>query len=437
MAVVTLVVPTVEVFFDLSETGGAFFTLDDPVRGVLDDVDYTLGDVVATDITSFVYDIAVNRGRSRELDEIQAGTCAIKLRNYDGRFLPDDLNDHYLTDEFGELLTDEFGNPLVINAPYGVDSIRPGKRVRVSVGGSPIFDGIIDAWDYKFDNNKRVDASFTATDALSSLARKSLDEWTTTPGQTAGERLVDLLDRPEVQYPANRAIDNGTSTLTDDTVAWNTNALQYGQLVAKSELGRLFAAANGVLTFRERLSLVNQSASVVFADDGNGIGFSGVTVDTSSVLLSNRVSVEPVGGTIQIAENSSSIDRYGLRQLSLSGILLDSDAQAADMAGFLSNIYGEPQTRIASLVVYLDGLSATDRAQVLALDLASVVSVAWTPTGASSQTVQLSVVEGVSHQTGVDSLHTVSLSLSPIAQAEVFVLDSDVLGVLDSGVLAY
>ena len=155
------------------------------------------------------------------------------------------------------------------------------------------------------------------------------------------------------------------------------------------------------------------------------------------MLLSNRVSVEPVGGTIQIAENSSSIDRYGLRQLSLSGILLDSDAQAADMAGFLSNIYCEPQTRIASLVVYLNGLSATDRAQVLALDLASVVSVAWTPTGASSQTVQLSVVEGVSHQTGVNSLHTVSLSLSPVAQSEVFVLDSDTLGVLNSGVLAY
>ena len=433
----TVVVPTVEVFFDLSETGGAFFTLDDPVRGVLDNVDYPLGGDVATDITPFVYDIAVNRGRSRELDEIEAGTCAIKLRNYDGRFLPDDLNDHYLTDEFGELLTDEFGDPLLINVPYGVDNIRPGKRVRVSVGGSAIFDGVIDAWDYSFSADKRVDASLTATDALSSLARKSLDEWTTTASQTAGERLVDLLNRPEVQYPANRDIDAGISTLTGDTVAWNTNALQYAQLVAKSELGRLFAAANGVLTFRDRHSLVNASASVVFADDGSGISFNGVDVDTSSVLLANRVSVEPVGGTIQTAENSSSIGRFGVRQLSLSGILLDSDAQAADMAGFLSNIYGEPQTRIASLDIYLDGLSAVERAQVLALDLASVVSVAWTPTGASSQTVQLSVVEGVRHQTGVASLHVVSLSLSPIAQSEVFVLDSDVLGVLDSGVLAY
>jgi len=63
--------------------------------------------------------------------------------------------------------------------------------------------------------------------------------------------------------------------------------------------------------------------------------------------------------------------------------------------------------------------------------------VTWTPTGASSATTQLSVVEGVRHDTSYDGLHVVTLSLSPVAQTEVFVFDDSALGLFNSGVLAY
>lgn len=414
----TAVAPTVEVFFDLAETGGDFFTFNDDVKGEFDNTTYTLAGDIAQDITDYCYAIGVQRGRSRELDEIEAGTCEVRLRNYDGRFLPRSLD------------------PDAVDPPY-LDNIRPGKRVRVSVEGVAIFDGIIDDWNFQFDADLRVDAWFVASDALASLARKSFDAWTATAAQTAGPRLTAVLNRGEVGYPANRSIDVGSSTLQGDSVSWGSNVLNYCQLVVKSELGRLFAAADGVLTFKERLALVNPAATATFADDGSGIGFNGIVVDSSSTLLANRVGVDREGGTLQTTENDASIALYGVRQLSLPGLLLDSDVQSKDMADFLSSIYSSPQTRIAELVVYLDALSDADRAQVVGLDLADVVSVLWTATGASSATTQVSVVEGVRHSTSYDGLHVVTLALSPVTQTEVFVFDDDVLGVFDSGVFAY
>lgn len=413
----TAITPKVEVWFGNTETPGDVFVLDDLVKGELDDATYVLGGdlLVPSDITSNCYDISIRRGRSRELDEIQAGTCAVRLRNYDGSFLPELMS-----------TTD----------PFGAGNITPGKRVRVSVYDIPIFDGIVDDWEYEFDSDLRVDAGFVAADALASLARKSFDEWTATPSQAEGARLTAILDRGEVVFGANRDLDVGAATLQGDLVTWGSNVLNYAQLVVKSGLGRLFAAADGVLTFRDRHALVDATAAVVFADDGTGIPFSGVKVSRSAELLANRVSVDREGGVAQTATNATSAAKYGVRQLSIGGLLLDSNTQSLDMANFLAGIYAEPPTRIASMQVFLDNLTVTQQTQVLALDLAHVVSVTWTPVGGSEFT-QLSVVEGINHSTSFDGLHVVGLSLSPVSQTESFVLDDVVLGVLDAGVLTY
>jgi len=207
--------------------------------------------------------------------------------------------------------------------------------------------------------------------------------------------------------------------------------LSYAQLVAKSDLGRLFTSRDGVLTFSDR-GLVDPAPAVTFADNGTAIAFSDVKVSTSSDLLANRVSVNRVGGTVQTATNAASVAKYGVRQLSIGGLLLDTDVQSLDMANFLVGIYAEPPTRIASMQVFLDALTVTQQTQVLSLDLSNIVSVTWTPKGGSAFT-QLSVVEGISHSTSFDGLHVVDLALSPVSQTESFVFDHVVLGVFDTG----
>jgi DNA helicase HerA-like ATPase len=67
----TLPTTTVEVTFTASPFDS--FTLDDPVRGVLDNSNFTLGGEVFEDITADVLSVAVTRGKSRTLDHFTEG----------------------------------------------------------------------------------------------------------------------------------------------------------------------------------------------------------------------------------------------------------------------------------------------------------------------------------------------------------------------------
>lgn len=431
----------VEIYFDLTATGGDFFTLDDPVKGKLDDATYVLGGDVAVDITPYVASYSIDRGRSRELDEIYAGSCVVTLHNYDSRFLPDQFLDiEPLLDEDGNPLLDENGEALYDESyvlPYGVGNVTPGKRITVTTAGIVIFDGLVSSWRTEYDSSLRAAATIIAEDALAALGRRRFNEWTTTAGQSPGARLTAVLDRPEVDWGVNRSIDEGVSTLQADLVTWGSNVLNYCQLVVKSDLGRLFADRRNVLTFRDRHNLVNPTIAARFADDGTGIDFRRATLQVGSDLLFTDVSVDREGGIAQTATSAAAREAYGIRRLDVPGLLLSTDEQSADMSDYLLGIYDEPQPRIDEVEVMLDALDEADQATVATLDLSSVVVARLTPQGQAQIIDKTFVVEGVSHRSDARSTHVVVQRLSPIASAESFVLDNSTLGVLDSGVLAF
>ena len=411
----THVAEQVEIYFDLTAVGGDFFTLDDATKGELDGATYTLAGAVATDVSAYVMGYSLNRGRSRELDEIQAGAMTIRLNNYDGRFLPD-------------AFTGTVG-------PYGTN-IGPGKRVTVSAAGQAIFDGIIQGWDLSYDSDTSVNVNIMAVDALAQLGRRSFNEWTAVAGQTAGPRLTAILNRSEVAWTPNRVIDAGVSTLQGDLVTHGSNVLNYCQLVVKSDLGRLFASRAGTLTFRDRHALVDASPTLTFDDAGAGIAFISADLEYGDTLLYTDVSVDREGGTAQTVTDDDARDLYGIRRLDVGGLLLDSDDQSLDQASWLNGIYSTPQPRINSLTVDLGSLPTADQAAVCSLDLASVVSVSWTPRGGTAIVANY-VVEGLAHSADARGSHEVSVQLSPISGGESLILDGNILGILDSGVLAY
>jgi hypothetical protein len=74
----------VSVAFDLSANGvGNYFTLDDPVKGVLDNTTYVLAGDVLVDLTSRVRSVQVKRGRNRQLGRHTAGAANITFDNRD------------------------------------------------------------------------------------------------------------------------------------------------------------------------------------------------------------------------------------------------------------------------------------------------------------------------------------------------------------------
>lgn len=404
---------TVTAYFDLSATGGAFFTLDSATKGVLDGTTFKLAGNVATDITADTMRVSVRRGRDSQLfTDIPAGTASVQLQNRTRTY-----------------------DPNFAASPYA-GNIRPGKRVTIASNGISIFDGIIGDWNLDYEVGGQSLAFAECVDALGQLGRMEFDAWTTTASQTAGPRITAVLDRPEVAFTANRSIDTGVSVLQGDSVTWGSNVLNYLQLVTRSDLGRFYASRTGVVTFRDRLDPLNVGIAVTFADDGTGVPFAGVAVSYGSELLYNRVGIDRTGGVRQTVTDAASQALYGASSLSETGLLLNSDTQSLDMANYLLGVYDEPELRVAELVVELATLTGTQQAQVLGLDIASVISVTWTPNGVAPAMSRACIVEGIAHEITPDS-HTVTLSLGDADRRSFLQLDDAVFGRLDSNVLAF
>lgn len=411
-----IVDPVVTVFFGLTASGDLFFVLDDDVRGELDNTSYVLaGDIaVGEDISDRAHHITIRRGRSRELDEITTGTCGIDLRNHDRAF-----------------------DPVNAAGPYFGD-LRPGKQMNVSIYGVTIFDGVVDDWEQGFTADRHSDAAMFAVDSLGRLARREFDEWTTTGGQTPGERIMSVLDRTEVGWGSNRDVDLGISSLQADLVTWGSNVLNYLQLVARSDLGRLFDSRSGVLTFRDRHSVITSDLAASFADDGTGYKFSAAQPRSTSELFYNRVSVDREGGIAQTATDPAAASVDDIRSLTIPGLLLDSDVQSSDMADYLLGIYKDPDNRIALLEVIVSALAEADQAMVARIDIGDVVNVVWTPADVGAPIDVDLVVEGVEHELGIGQAHVMRLALSNTTQRIApFILDDATFGVLDQNVLTF
>jgi hypothetical protein len=410
----TLATPTIRVYFGSDAVPGDEFVLDDPVKGVLDSVTYLLGGDTGTLIDGDAYDIQIRRGRSRELDEFEAGTCTVVLHNHDRTY--DDTN--------------------AASALFG--NVIPGKRVSVSIWNQVVFEGTVEDWDNDWSVDEDASATMFAVDGLGQLALREFDEWTTTASQTAGTRIDAALNRPEVDYSISRDLDTGVSSLQADNVTWGSNVLNYLQLVAKSDAGRLFVTRDGTLRYQDRQALINPVSEADFADDSTGVHFHGITTTVGADLFFNRVGVDREGGTLQTSEDVTSQHDAGIRALSMSGLLMDTDDQASDMADWMLGLYKTPSTRVSSIMVKINALSASDRGYITQLDIGDVVTVSWTPQHIGASLDQVLVVEGIEHQLNSTGLHVMWLHTSLASQVGVFILDDSTYGRLDTGgVLAF
>lgn len=433
---------TVTAYFDLDPTGGPFFTLDDTTKGVLDNVTYLLGGPVGSDITPFVQGVTIRRGRDRQLDEITAGVATVQVLNVHREFDPDVTTGEVESSDGEAIITSDGEFILSSDGESGAfgGQIAPGKRLTIAALGITRFDGLIDDWSFAYEVGGMSTAQIEVVDALGTLGAREFDAWTATDGQTSGPRLEDVLDRPEVGFPTGqRNLDTGTSTLQGDNVSWGSNVLNYMQLVTKSDLGQLFASRVNTVTFYGRHHTFTGIGAPIFADDGSGIGFHGVTRARGTELLFNRIGVDREGGVQQTVTDASSVDQYGTESLTLSGLLLRDDDQSLAMAAYLVGLYSDPQTRISSITVKVHGLPMADQLTVLALDIGDVVRVVYTPNREGEPLDTFCLIEGVSETIGLGLYtHEITFSLSRLADGFAgtpFVLDSTEFGVLDQNVL--
>lgn len=377
--------------------------------GVADAGEFVVGtslvdgsDVIGDGMNSVMsagFEITITRGRFTQLwDAIDAGSCRVSLRNNDRDF-----------------------DPLYSSSPwYG--QLVPGRRVEVSANGILLWTGYVNDWDLDYDVEGLSTAYIQSTDALGMFGQLQFTAWTNT-ATTIDGKLNAICDRSEVSWPTTSRDFSGADiyfsvlspiTLQSDAVSWGSNVLNYCQLVARSNLGYLFASSDGYLTFKSRNILGTGGALATFSDDGSGIAYRAVAATVGSDRLFARVSVDREGGTAQtstVADPAQWVIDYGpLRSLSIAGLLMDSDAQSGYLADELLALYETPVYRISEIEVDITPLSTADQNTVLALDITDRVDVTFTPNDVGSAITQELVIQGVRHSISVER-HVVTFSL--------------------------
>jgi hypothetical protein len=406
--------PTLTVGVALGVPEDGDFILDDPTRGMLDSANNVLASGYTT-VTADSFNVAITRGRFTRLwDSVDAGSCTVSLRNMDRDY-----------------------DPAYLGSPYN-RYIVPGRGVRVTANGVNIWTGFVDDWELNYEVDGPSSAAAISTDALGMLGQLQFDAWTSV-GNTAGTKLSEVCNRSEVAWPAwLRDFDDGVEALQQDTVSWGSSVLNHCQNIARSELGYLYATPDGVLTFRDRTVAVGATSSASFSDDGTGIAYQGITAVLGSVLFSH-VRVDREGGAAQsavVADVEAWRDLYGpLRSLSISGLLLNTDAQSLALAEYLLSLYDSPRYRISELRVDITPLSTVDQTTVLGLDITDTIDVTFTPDGVGDPIIQPLVIQGIRHNIGTER-HVVELSVID-APIQFFRLDDAVYGYLDDDVLGF
>lgn len=385
------------------------FTLDDPIKGVLDSPDYPIEGIAFTDITSRLDDMTIDRGKNRELDRFNSGTLQASLRNEDRAF-----------------------DPLYTASPFFGDII-PRRRVRVKTDGALQFEGVIDDWNFAYDPSGESRAELIATDAFTYFSRQALVAGTATT-QTSGERVAAVLDMEGIEWPADkRDLDEGVSVLGEDV--FEGNALDYLQKVSTSEQGLFFIGKDGKAVFRSRLDATPTSTSVVdFADDGTGIPYALTAVNYGTELMVNQAVVKSSAGTATQTDVDSAT-LYGTIATELD-TLVNSVPQLENLAAYTIARFSQPEYRFGAIQVNLDTLSTSDKADVIGVEIGDVLRITFTPNDLPPALVQLGQVISVAHRV-TSSRHDIVFSLAAV-DFTFLVLDDTEFGKLDSGhILAF
>jgi hypothetical protein len=408
----------VELGADLGDRDPNSFKLDDPIKGVLDNTNYTLAGIRFFDITDRLLSATTSRGKNQALDRIDAGNLNIVLDNTDRLFDPLYADGFY----FGQLI--------------------PGRELRISCNGFPVIYGTIDDLDIAYAPGNRSNVSMTASDGLSTLTVNNLPE-VFPDVELSGARVTRILDLPEVDWAVDRrSIEVGNTLLSDVEITEGTGAIEYLQLIATSESGEIFVSKDNKFVFKQRNTIPNLP-NIIFTDEPAVEGFTvipfadlGVVYGTEElfnrVVLTNNFDLDPEQAT---AEDLDSQILYGPRSYTVNGLLNNSGTDLQFLADFLLLRFKEPQYRFSSVSVVMDTLSTEQQDEVLDLEIGDIVQVRFTPSGIPPAIEQYVRVIGISHDWGNDEKR-INLGLERL-DFSLFVLDNPVVGILDEDRLSY
>ena len=407
--------PTMQIMVGFQSTTGfgTPFLLNDAFYGVLNTAGRgTLGGVTMVDLTSIVESVNITRGRSRQLDQFNAGTATIAFDN-----------------------ASQILNPSNTSSPY-YPFVLPRCPVQILANGIPIYTGLVTDWNLDYDISNEDIMYASCSDQFTVLANQSLNA-VTPSAELSGARINTVLSYSEINYQGARAIDTGSSTLGAYAIAQDTNVLNYLQLVNTSEQGYLFMSANGTLTFKGRSSVLNPVAGATFNTDGTGLPYQTLVNQYGDELLYNYIVTQSPAGAKQTASNATSIALYQAQQYALMDLLNSTTTEVAGLGNYLLGKYQNPVLRFTGLSTQMAALSTANQNIILGLDLTSICTVVKNfVVGTPATETQTLIVSGISHNITPGS-HIVSYTFESTDGNQYLTLDNAIFGTLDNNLLSF
>ena len=372
--------------------------LDDAVNGLLDTG--TLGARSYYDVTQFVKEVTIHRGRSRQLDAFNAGTAQVVFNDPTRQFDPTNSSSLY----FGGII--------------------PRQPVRISVNNIRLFSGFIEDWNLDYTQPTMLTASISCVDWFSLLASVNLEEYFNVNNERSNARIQTILDLPEVaKVVPETSLETGVAFLTNDTIADSTVLLDYLQQVNRSEQGYLFMTAENVLKFVARgaaSSLAVSTGSIpVFTDViqiETDFKYLELGVQFGTELLYNRIVVKNSNSnTVQTVDDEESQIDYLVRTLDMRDLILVSDAAALTLGNYVLNQYANPIFRYDSVSVSATGITNNRKNRLFRIELAQLVRTTRNfAVGTPAEVTRYSLVEGISHKITLNE-HIIQYNLNTLS----------------------
>lgn len=228
------------------------FTLDDNDLGFLDE-DFLEGSTTFFDVTEYVVNVSIKRGRSSQDAQFGAGTCTITI---------DDL--------LGE---DKFSVANSASPYWNVERGRlgfePRRAIRISRNGEPMFVGLITHYNTEFNMDNHNMINIEGVDAFLNLTTTSINDLTP-PAELSGARVDRILGLPEVGFPVIPApvVAAGVANLSSIAITTQTPLAYFNSLIQDAEQGRMYIDRSGVFYWEARTPLsTDDSPTIVFGDD--------------------------------------------------------------------------------------------------------------------------------------------------------------------------
>jgi len=401
------------------------FTLDDDLKGELDNTEYVLNGVSQyAEVMDGTIALTAKRGRANTGDQFAYGTMNFTL------------NDTYADGVF---------NPFDTTSPYydpanEQPGLAPLRQVRFSRYDSLnvkkyLWVGYIVNYDYTFTLGGLDTVTVNCADFSYQLGQTFLAEWNVTE-QLSSERFDDLLDLPEVSYSGARSIETGVATLGGAaawTVANGTSVAAYANKINQAEQGRIFVDREGTITFQKRLGTTLGVPTAEFHDDGTEIGYSAIDISFQADTVVNRASIQHAGASSpQVAEDLVSQAAYLVQTQSITDSLLHNDAAALTLAEYL--ISPDPEARFNFLGTEFPGLSTADQETLALLDVGDLINIqkSITTSAGPTQFAQDLTIEGLEHRLTLSAGHAVTYYTAPTTIVYELILDDLVYGTLDA-----